>query len=123
MPKYTIGVDFGSLSGRAILVDVSDGREIASAELAYPHVIFEDRLPGGAPLQRSWALQHPQDYLDVLDETLPRLAKAVDLADIIGIGLDCTASTVLPAPCCPSTRTAGRSALTRRFQTARRRTS
>lgn len=96
MPKYTIGVDFGSLSGRATLVDVSDGREIASAELAYPHVIFEDRLPGGAPLQRSWALQHPQDYLDVLDETLPRLAKAVDPADIIGIGLDCTASTVLP---------------------------
>jgi len=96
MPSYTIGVDYGSLSGRAVLVDTSDGREVASAELAYPHQIMDRELPTGERLGADWALQHPQDYLDVLDATLPKLASAVDPADIVGIGLDCTSSTVLP---------------------------
>ena len=96
MPKYTIGVDFGSLSARATLVDVHSGREAASAEFVYPHAILEGRLPGGAALAPEWALQHPQDYLDALDAVLSALAKAVDPADIVGVGLDCTASTVLP---------------------------
>lgn len=96
MPRYTIGVDFGSLSGRAVLVDTADGREIASAQLDYPHAIMDGRLPEGRELPADWALQHPQDYLDVLDETLPKLAALVDPADIVGIGIDCTASTVLP---------------------------
>lgn len=96
MPRYTIGVDFGSLSGRAILADTADGRVIASAQFDYPHQIMDSSLPCGTPLARGWALQHPQDYLDVLDHTLPILASAVDPADIVGIGIDCTASTVLP---------------------------
>lgn len=96
MPQYTIGVDYGSLSGRAVLVDIADGREIASAQLDYPHAIMDERLPCGTKLPADWALQHPQDYLDVLAYALPKLASAVDPADIIGIGLDSTASTVLP---------------------------
>ena len=96
MPKYTIGVDFGSLSGRGVLVDTADGREIASAQMDYPHAVMEGTLPGGTPLERDWALQHPQDYLDVLDDVMKRLSGVVDPADIVGIGLDCTASTVLP---------------------------
>lgn len=96
MPRYTIGVDFGSLSGRGVLVDVENGREIASAQLDYPHVIMDRELPCGKKLPQDWALQHPQDYLDVLDHVLPQLAQAVDPEEIIGIGLDCTASTVLP---------------------------
>ena len=96
MPRYTIGIDFGSLSGRAVLADASDGREIASAQFDYPHGVMDRALPSGAPLPAGWALQHPQDYLDVLDHTLPQLARQVDPADIVGIGLDCTSSTVLP---------------------------
>ena len=96
MPQYTIGIDFGSLSGRAVLADVADGREIASAQLDYPHAIMDRRLPCGKELPQDWALQHPQDYLDVLDHVLPLLTAKVDPQDIIGIGLDCTASTVLP---------------------------
>ncbi len=96
MPQYTIGIDFGSLSGRAVLVDVADGREMASAQLDYPHTIMDRQLPCGKTLPQDWALQHPQDYLDVLDHTLPLLTAGVDPEDIIGIGLDCTASTVLP---------------------------
>ena len=96
MPRYTIGVDFGSLSGRAVLVDASDGREIESAQFNYPHGVMDRALPTGISLSADWALQHPQDYLDVLDRTLPELARQVDPADIVGIGLDCTSSTVLP---------------------------
>jgi len=96
MPRYTIGIDYGSLSGRAVLVDAANGREIASAELPYPHQIMDRALPSGENLGADWALQHPQDYLDVLDATLPKLAAAVDPADIVGIGIDCTCSTVLP---------------------------
>ncbi len=96
MPQYTIGVDFGSLSGRAVLVDTADGREIASAQLDYPHAIMDSQLPCGRKLPPDWALQHPQDYLDVLAHALPVLTAKVDPQDIVGIGLDCTASTVLP---------------------------
>lgn len=96
MPQYTIGIDFGSLSGRAVLVDAVNGREMASAQLDYPHAIMDRYLPCGKELPSDWALQHPQDYLDVLDHVLPLLPEKVDPQDIIGIGLDCTASTVLP---------------------------
>lgn len=96
MPKYAIGVDFGSLSGRAVLVDVSDGREIASEQMEYPHAVMGRQLPDGTPLGPDWALQHPQDYLDVLDYALPKLAARVDSEEIVGIGIDCTCSTVLP---------------------------
>ena len=97
MPKYTIGVDFGSLSGRAVLVDVADGREVASAQMNYPHAVMDRELPGGkVKLPPDWALQHPQDFMDVLDETLPKMAAAVNPEDIIGIGLDCTCSSAFP---------------------------
>lgn len=96
MPQYTIGIDFGSLSGRAVLVDTADGREIASAQLDYPHAIMDRQLPYGRKLADDWALQHPRDYLDVLAFTLPKLAAMVDPDDIAAIGLDCTASTAFP---------------------------
>ncbi len=96
MAQYTIGVDFGSLSGRGVLVDTADGRVVASAQFDYPHAIMDRCLPGGKALPPDWALQHPRDYLDVLDEVLPKLAAQVDSFQIVGIGLDCTASTVLP---------------------------
>lgn len=96
MPRYTIGIDYGSLSGRAVLVDVETGREVACATLDYPHAIMDKALPSGERLGTDWALQHPQDYLDVLDATLPVLARAVDPAQIAGIGLDCTSATVFP---------------------------
>jgi len=96
MPTYAIGVDFGSLSGRAVLVDTSDGHEIASAQMDYPHAIMDRQLPDGTPLGADWALQHPQDYLDVLDHTLTLLTAKVRPEEIVGIGIDCTCSTVLP---------------------------
>jgi L-ribulokinase len=97
--KYSIGVDYGTLSGRAVLVDIADGRELASAEYKYPHGVMDTELPwSGRKLPNDWALQHPQDYLDVLANTIPRLIKdsGIQARDIIGVGVDFTSSTLLP---------------------------
>lgn len=99
MKKFSIGVDYGSLSGRAVLVDVDTGAELAAAVLEYPHAVMSEYLPDGVTkLPPDWALQHPQDYIDVLKATIPAVLKesGVDAKDVIGIGIDFTACTVLP---------------------------
>lgn len=97
--KYAIGVDFGTESGRALLVDVADGREIATAVHPYPDGVIDRALPGsGVKLEHDWALQNPDDYLDVLKTTVPAVLadSGVDPADVIGMGIDFTACTMLP---------------------------
>ena len=98
MAKYTIGVDFGSLSGRAVLVEVESGRELISSIYKYPHAVMDTCLPDGTKLGIDWALQDPQDYIDVLSNTIPELIHQTGISpnDIIGIGTDFTACTVLP---------------------------
>jgi L-ribulokinase len=95
---YTIGVDFGTLSGRALLVDTKDGAEVATAVHDYPHAVMESTLPDGTKLGPDWALQHPQDYLDVFTETIPLLLKQTGISpdDIVGIAIDFTASSPMP---------------------------
>ncbi|MCY9330033.1 ribulokinase [Bacillus haynesii] len=96
---YTIGVDFGTLSGRAVLVDVRTGEEIAAAVKEYTHGVIDRELPDSKrKLPRDWALQHPADYIEVLEETIPSLLKQskADPKEIIGIGIDFTACTILP---------------------------
>lgn len=98
MPKYAIGVDYGSLSGRAVLVEVGTGKEMGSCVYDYPHAVMDKTLPDGTKLGVDWALQDPQDYLDVLSHTIPALLEktSVKAEDVIGIGTDFTACTVLP---------------------------
>ena len=98
MSKYSIGIDFGTLSGRALLVNVDTGEEICSSSLDYPHGVMSETLPTGEKLGLDWALQHPQDYLDVLYTIVPNVIKKSGVAstDIIGIGVDFTACTLLP---------------------------
>ena len=96
---YTIGIDFGTLSGRAVLVDTRDGREVASAVFDYPHGVIDEALPGsGRKLPPDWALQDPQDYLDVLVNTVPAVLRqsGIDPNDVVGIGTDFTACSPLP---------------------------
>ena len=95
---YTIGVDFGTLSGRAALVDAADGAETAEAVFEYPHAVMDSQLPSGAKLPPDWALQHPQDYLDTLAHTIPALFErnAVKPEDVKGIAIDFTASSPMP---------------------------
>jgi L-ribulokinase len=96
--RYVIGVDFGTLSGRALVVRVRDGAEIGTAVFDYPHAVLDRSLPGGGDLPPDWALQVPADYLGVLRNAVPAAVRAagVDAADVIGIGTDFTACTVLP---------------------------
>ena len=97
--QFVIGVDYGTLSGRAVLVRVSDGLELASAVHEYKHAVIEERLPAtGAKLPGDWALQVPQDYLDVLSATVPAVLAESGVAPerVIGIATDFTASTPLP---------------------------
>jgi L-ribulokinase len=98
-PKYCIGVDFGTESGRAVLVDVSNGAEIATAVHPYKHGVIDEYLPDSTVrLEPDWALQDPQDYLDVLKTAIPAVLKhsGVDPAAVIGLGVDFTANTFLP---------------------------
>lgn len=98
MSKYSIGVDFGTLSGRALLVNVETGEELATAVYDYPHGVMDDILPSGKPLAPDWALQHPQDYLEVFSHTIPAILKEAGVTsdDVIGIGIDFTACTLIP---------------------------
>lgn len=98
MSKYSIGVDFGTLSGRAVLVEIGSGRELASSVFEYPHAVMDRELPDKTRLGVDWALQHPQDYLDVFAHTIPAVMKeaAVKPEDVVGIGIDFTACTILP---------------------------
>lgn len=98
---YTIGVDFGSESGRAIVVDVRDGRTLATSVSPYRNGVIDERLPvDGAPvrLPPEWALQDPEDYLRVFQEAVPAALRAsgVDASEVIGVGIDFTACTMLP---------------------------
>jgi L-ribulokinase len=96
---YTIGIDYGTESGRALLVRVSDGAEIATAVHPYGDGVIDDRLPGSdRRLPPDWALQNPDDYLAVLRHAVPAVLResGIDPAEVIGIGIDFTACTMLP---------------------------
>ncbi len=93
-----IGVDFGTLSGRAVVVRVADGAELGSAVHEYAHAVLTDALPDGTRLGHDWALQVPDDYRDVLRVAVPAALRAAgaDPAHVIGIGTDFTACTMVP---------------------------
>ena len=95
----TVGVDYGTLSGRAVVVRVSDGAELGSAVHEYPHAVVTDAVPGhDTPLPPDWALQVPDDYVQVLKLAVPAAlaAAGVDPSRVIGIGTDFTACTMVP---------------------------
>ena len=97
--KYAIGVDFGTESGRAVLVNVADGQEIAAAIHPYANGVIDEKLPGtNIRLEPDWALQDPNDYLEVFKNAIPAVLEesGVAPADVIGVGIDFTACTMLP---------------------------
>ena len=115
--SYTIGVDYGTLSGRAVVVRVADGAELASAEHPYRHAVMDTTLTAAdnQVLPPEWALQVPADYVEVLKTAVPAaVAEAgIDPTQVIGIATDFTASTVLPTtadgtPLCQDERFADR---------------
>jgi L-ribulokinase len=99
MSKYAIGVDFGTESGRAVLVDISSGKEIATAVYSYSHGVIDEKLPGTQiRLDADWALQDPEDYIRTFQSVIPAVLKQSEVSaeEVIGIGIDFTACTMLP---------------------------
>ena len=96
---YVVGVDFGTLSGRALVVRVTDGAEVGTAVHEYRHGVMDEVVgASGRPLPPDWALQEPEDYLDVLRHAVPAAIgdAGIDPESVIGLGTDFTACTVLP---------------------------
>lgn len=94
-----IGVDYGTASGRVLVLDLEHGEEIGHAVVPYAHGVIDDRLPGtGEKLPPDFALQHPDDYLDVLRDGIPAALKMAGVGPeaVIGLGVDVTSCTVIP---------------------------
>lgn len=95
-----IGIDYGTLSGRAVVVRVRDGEELGSAVHLYAHGVMDESLTAGdgQRLPPDWALQVPSDYLDVLRHAVPEAVAAAGVAasQVVGIGTDFTACTMVP---------------------------
>jgi L-ribulokinase len=100
MKKYAIGLDFGTNSCRSLIVDLSDGTELASYVFPYPSgkdgILLDPKEP-------NLARQNPQDYLDGIKETITNaISKAkkenseFNPENIIGIGIDTTGSSPMP---------------------------
>jgi L-ribulokinase len=100
-PRYAIGVDFGTESARALLVDVATGREVATSISAYRNGVITERLPiegEMVALEADWALQDPADYVAAFEATVRDVVTqdGVEPAAVIGIGIDFTSCTMLP---------------------------
>jgi L-ribulokinase len=112
----TIGVDFGTESGRVLVLELDSGEELAVHVVPYAHGVIDRQLIGtDEPLPDDWALQHPGDWTDVIEQGVPAaLAQAgVSAERVAGLGVDFTSCTVLPAdadgvPLCLTPRWEGR---------------
>lgn len=96
--KYAIGVDYGTQSGRAVVVDLNTGNILAQSVKEYTHGVMDEYLPDGVTkLAPDWALEHPADYIEVLELTIPDVLKKSGISpeEIIGVGIDFTACTLI----------------------------
>ncbi len=96
--KFVLGIDYGTESGRVVVVRVRDGQLVSSEIVPYSDGVIDEKLPGGPRLEPDWALQNPKDYLLVMEKGVPKALKAagVKADSVIGLGTDFTASSPLP---------------------------
>lgn len=96
--RTTIGIDFGTLSARALLLDIDSGQELACGVCEYPQAVITTHLPDGTPLPHNFALQDPQDYLTALEQSIAQMFRNTTCppSTVTAIGIDFTSSTVIP---------------------------
>lgn len=99
--RYAVGIDFGTESGRAVLVDVETGREVATSIHTYANGVIDERLPAphhDVVLDADWALQDPADYIETIRSTVPDVLRRANASpeEVIGLGIDFTSCTMLP---------------------------
>jgi L-ribulokinase len=98
--RYAVGIDFGTESARAVIVDCADGHELGTSIERYPHGVIEACLPGAEDVElgADWALQDPMDYVESVRGAVPRLLVETGISpdDVIGVGIDFTSCTMLP---------------------------
>ncbi|WP_174734437.1 ribulokinase [Mesobacillus harenae] len=97
--KYAIGIDYGTESGRVLVVNVATGKEVATHVTEYSNHVISEQLPNQkALLEHDTALQDPKDYLEVLYQSIPQVMKTagIEAREVIGIGVDFTACTMMP---------------------------
>jgi len=99
LEKFSIGLDFGTKSVRAILVNVITGNVLASTDCNYPDGVIDQSLPKSkVKLPSDYALQNPYDWLFGMEDVVSRLLaeSKISPSSIIGIGIDFTSCTILP---------------------------
>lgn len=97
--SFALGLDFGTASVRALLVDLK-GNERGSAVANYRHGQIVEHLPDDEErLPPDFALQHPGDWIESSARSVRRALSAAGAAggEVIGIGVDFTSCTMLPA--------------------------
>ena len=97
--KYALGFEFKTKTAEAILVDVNNGKTVASAINNYQYGLITKKLPGtDIELNPHWSLHHPNDYINALKRTVPKLLKEsqVQPNQIIGIGIAFEGSIIIP---------------------------
>lgn len=92
--RYLIGLDFGTLSVRGVLIDADSGMALDHHASAYRQGVMSGSLSSRKALPPGFALQDAGDYLVAAQEVLTRLGRG---RHILSIGLDFTASSPLPA--------------------------
>ncbi len=98
MERYAIGLDFGTLSGRCLLLNAVTGEEVATSVVPYKHGVMDQELPDGTKLKMDYALQDPKDYIDVLSISIHDVLRQarINPEQIIGVGVDVTGCTPIP---------------------------
>ncbi|GIP35459.1 ribulokinase [Paenibacillus sp. J2TS4] len=94
--KYAIGIDFGTSSGRVLIVNAYTGSIAGISVCPYQHKVIEERLYE-QPIPAGFSLQNSKDYMDVLKNGISEVLSnaKIDPKDIVGIGIDFTSSTMM----------------------------
>lgn len=98
MEKYVIGIDYGTQSARAAVVQVSDGAVIGTCAYSYPHGVMSEMLPDGTKLPEQFALAEAEDYIEALSVIVTGAMESagIDGNNVVGLCVDATACTVVP---------------------------